>query len=253
MRGAWLENLTWPEAKAWFDRGAVVVVPIGAISKEHGHHLPMKTDYLYADALARRVAEALPVVIAPVVSFGYYPAFMEYPGSQHLRSSTFSALLTDILGKLIADGVKRLAVINTGVSTEPVLRVVVRDLYETTGVPIHTVDIRMLGQKTRKLMAQKLGGHADESETSVILALAPDLVRMDRAREDYGHMLEIPRTVFYRPSIFRDTPGTGEDYSATGVRGDPRAATAAKGEAVLADMAEEIIAGLRVIFPEALA
>jgi creatinine amidohydrolase len=251
MRGVWLETLTWPEAKDWFDRGSVVVVPIGAVSKEHGHHLPMKTDYLYAEALSKRLAEALPVVIAPIISFGYYPAFVGYPGSQHLRSSTFSALLTDILGKLAADGVKRLVVLNTGVSTEPVLRVVVRDLYEATGLAIHTVDIRMLGQRTRKLLAQKYGGHADESETSVMLAVAPDLVRLERAREDYGHMLELPRTVFYRPSVFKDEPGSGEDYSATGVRGDPRAATAAKGEAILDDMTEEMIAGLKAIFPEA--
>jgi len=74
MRGAFVEDLTWPEAGARIAAGAVVIVPVG-----------------------RRVAEALPVLVAPVVSFGYYPAFVRYPGSQHLRAETFIALLTDVL------------------------------------------------------------------------------------------------------------------------------------------------------------
>jgi creatinine amidohydrolase len=239
MRGVWLEDLTWPEARDWFARGAPVVVPIGAISKEHGHHLPLKTDYLYARE--------------PVVGFGYYPAFVRYPGSQSLRSETFGALLTDIFQKFIRDGVKRLAVINTGVSTEPVLRCVVRDLYEATGVRVHTADIRMLGAATRGTMQQKLGGHGDESETSVILAIAPETVRRERAQPDYGHALTEPRSVFYTPTIFDGDPASGPDYSATGVRGDPTLATAEKGEAILADMAAELVAGLRALFPDALA
>lgn len=251
MTGVWLEDLTWPEAKARFDAGAVVVVPIGAASKEHGHHLPLKTDYLLARDLGRRVAEALPVVVAPVVSFGYYPAFVRYPGSQSLASETFERLLTDIFKKFIRDGVRRLAVINTGVSTEPVLRVVVRDLYEETGVRIHTADIRMLGRKTKALMKQKVGGHGDEAETSMILAIEPASVKMSRAVTDYGHALSEPSTVFYTPTIFDGDPRTGPDYSVMGVRGDPTLATPEKGEAILADMAAELVDGIKKIFPEA--
>ena len=61
----------------------------------------------------RRVAKALPVLVAPVVSFGYYPAFVRYPGSQHLRADTFMALLTNILTGFVRQGARRLAVINT--------------------------------------------------------------------------------------------------------------------------------------------
>ena len=67
MRGAFLEDLTWPEAGARIAGGAVVVVPVGAAAKEHGPHLPLRTDYLVARELGRRVAEALPVLVAPVV------------------------------------------------------------------------------------------------------------------------------------------------------------------------------------------
>ena len=88
MNGAWLEDLTWVEAAERFKAGQPVIIPIGARSKEHGHHLPLKTDYLLAREFGQRIADALPVVVAPVVDFGYYPAFVNYPGSQNLHRGT---------------------------------------------------------------------------------------------------------------------------------------------------------------------
>ena len=252
-RGVWLETLRWPEAKERIDQGWPVVVPIGAISKEHGAHLPLNTDYLVARELANRVAQELPVVIAPVLTLGYYPAFVRYPGTQHLRPETFQAMLTDVFDKLVRDGVTRIAVINTGISTEAPLRIVVREFYERTGVRVLTADIASLGKSTKALMQQKLGGHGDEAETSMIMAIAPHAVRFDKAVVDYGHALQAPKTVFYVPTIFDGDPATGPDYSVSGVRGDPTLATVEKGQAILADMAAELVAGLRASFPDRLA
>ena len=250
--GVWLETLSWPEAKDKIDQGWPVVVPIGAISKEHGAHLPLNTDYLVARELANRIAQALPVIIAPILTLGYYPAFVRYPGSQHLRPETFQALLTDVFDKLVRDGVRRIAVVNTGVSTEAPLRIVVREFYQRTGVRVLTADIASLGRTTKALMQQQLGGHGDEAETSMILAIAPQAVRFDKAVVDYGHALAAPRSVFYVPAIFDGDPASGPDYSVSGVRGDPTLATVEKGQAILADMAAELVAGLRAAFPEKL-
>jgi creatinine amidohydrolase len=251
--GVWLETLTWPEAKEKIDAGWPVLVPIGAISKEHGAHLPLNTDYLLARELANRVAQELPVIVAPVLTLGYYPAFVRYPGSQHLRPETFQALLTDVFDKLVRDGVRRIAVLNTGVSTEAPLRIVVREFYERSGVRVLSADLASLGSASKALLKQAAGGHGDEAETSMILAIAPQAVRLDRAVVDYGHVLETPRTVFYMPTIFSGDPASGPDYSVSGVRGDPTLATAEKGRAILADMAAELVAGLRASFPENLA
>lgn len=253
MRGVFLEELSWPEAAERFQAGAVVLVPIGAAAKEHGPHLPLGTDYRVARELARRVALALPVVVAPVVSFGYYPAFVRYPGSQHLRAETFMALVTDVLAALIRQGARRLAVLNTGVSTEAPLRVVVRDVYAAHGVRVAVADIRDLGRAIRPRLRQKLGGHADELETAMILAIDPGAVRMARAVEDYGHVPPEPATVFYQPVVFDRDPAAGPDWSRTGTRGDPTLATPELGEAALAEMSRELVEGLRALFPEALA
>ena len=251
MRGAFLEDLTWPEAGARIAAGAVVVVPVGAAAKEHGPHLPLRTDYLVARELGRRVAEVLPVLVAPVVSFGYYPAFVRYPGSQHLRAETFMALLTDILTGFVGQGARRLAVINTGVSTEAPLRVVVRDFYATHGRagrgrrPGHA-----RARRSSPGSRQKLGGHADELETSLVLAIEPGAVRMERAEPDYGHLADAPANVFYQPVVFDADPGSGPDWSRTGARGDPSLATRETGEAALREITRALVDGLVALYPD---
>ncbi len=251
-KGAWLEDLTWPEVKRRFEVGDVVVIPIGAIAKEHGPHLPMKTDWLLARELAQRVAAELPVLVAPVIPFGYYPAFRHYPGSQHLRPETFTALVTDLLSGLIDQGARHVALINTGIPTQAVLHTVTREIYESTKVRIAVADISRMGTAAAHLMEHDIDGHADEEETSMILAIAPDLVHLDRAQRDDGNMRDAPATVFFRPQVFGDNPAGDIDYSATGARGDPTLATLAKGEAALQAMATELIDGLRALYPDQL-
>ena len=99
ITGVWLEELSWIGAKARFDADAVVVIPIGAASKAHGAHLPLKTDALAARVTRweQRLIERLPVVAAPVVGFGFYPAFTSFAGSPHLTAETFKALVRELI------------------------------------------------------------------------------------------------------------------------------------------------------------
>lgn len=251
MHGKWLETLTWPEAETWFQKNAVMMVPIGAASKEHGHHLPLCTDYLLARGICDGVLERLPVLSAPVVSFGYYPAFRHYPGSQHVSPETFTALLSDVICGFISQGLSRILVMNTGVSTEPLVNVLLRELYEQTGVPVAAAHISKLGHGADHLMQQALGGHGDEHETSLIQAIAPEHVRPGKAEVDYGHMRDGPKTVFYVPTIFDPSPESGADYSKTGVRGDPTLASVEKGVASLTATVDDIVSGIETLWPQA--
>lgn len=253
MTGRWLADLTWPEAKAWIDEDRVIVVPIGAASKEHGHHLPLGTDWILAKGITDGVLAELPVLAAPIVGHGYYPAFRHYPGSQHLSPETFANVLDELLEGFIGQGARNIVVLNTGISTEPVLTVRLREIYERHRVRVLGANISSLGKSAKSLMAQKLGGHADESETSIILHLAPDLVHLDRAVEDYGNQRELPKSPFAVPTIFNSDPESGPDYSARGARGDPTLAAAEKGKAALAAIIEDVVDGIRAHFPEACA
>ena len=252
MKGIWLQDLTWPEAEEWINDGRVMVIPVGAICKEHGPHLPMATDFLLAEALADGVAEVLPVIIAPIISAGYYPAFRHYPGSQHLSPSTFQAVMEETIEGFICQGVKNIAILNTGVSTEPVIKLALREILEHHGVRVWVADIRQLGKRTDPIFQQKLGGHGDEHETSIIMAVKRDAVHLERARTDYGHAPEQHKTVFTAPAIFNPDPASGIDYSETGVRGDPTLASVEKGKAALADMVDDLVEGLKKIYPGAL-
>lgn len=250
MKGVWLADLTWPEAKERFDAGAVVVVPIGAASKEHGHHLPLATDWILAQGIMDKVLAELPVIAAPILGHGYYPAFRHYPGSQHLDPATFSAVVEQVLAGFVAQGVTRLVLLNTGVSTTPVLTVLVREFYERHRVRVMCANIVALGRDTDDLMSQKFGGHGDEHETSIILALAPGKVRMEKAAPDYGHLENMPKSTFYVPTLFDGDETSGWDYSRSGVRGDPSLATAEKGEVMLKAIVRDVVDGIRVHFPE---
>ncbi|MBS0540455.1 MAG: creatininase family protein [Proteobacteria bacterium] len=214
-KGAWLEDLTWPEAKARFEGGAAVIVPIGAASKAHGPHLPLKTDALTARALAQGAIDRLPVVAAPVVGFGYYPAFTAFAGSQHLSAETFKAVLRELVGTFRAQGVKHIVLLNTGVSTETPVDEVARD-----AGALLVLHMRSLGRSADGLIENPDGGHADERETSVVLALEPRAVRIDR--------------------LSLDGP-----FETTGATGDPTRATAFKGERLMAARVDDIVAAIR--------
>jgi creatinine amidohydrolase len=219
MKGVWLEELSWPEAKQRFEADAVVVIPIGAASKAHGAHLPLKTDALTARALAQRLVERLPVVAAPVVGFGYYPAFTSFAGSQHLTAETFKAVLRELIASLTAHGVRRIALLNTGVSTE---KPIDETAAETGALALH---MRLTGQAAETLIEHKEGGHADERETSVVLALDPRSVRMDKL-------------------------APASDFAQSAATGDPRRASAFKGERLLAARIDDMVVALRRRWPD---
>jgi creatinine amidohydrolase len=218
--GVWLEDLTWPEAKARFEAGMPVVIPIGAASKAHGPHLPLKTDALTARALAQKLIERLPVIAAPVIGFGFYPAFTSFAGSQHLSAATFKALLAELLGNLRGHGVNRIVLLNTGVSTEKPI-----DEVAAGATDLLVLHMRGLGAAADRLLEVTEGGHADERETSVMLALEPRSVRMDR--------------------LALDGP-----FEKTGATGDPTRASAFKGERILAARVDDMVAAIAKRWPD---
>ena len=83
-KGIRLTDITWQQAGDVLRPDAVVVIPLGAASKEHGPHLKLGNDAILADYLTRRVLDAADVVVAPPIPYHYYPAFVEYPGSASL-------------------------------------------------------------------------------------------------------------------------------------------------------------------------
>ena len=98
-------------------RGAAAILPIGAGAKQHGLHMPMATDQLFAAYFARALAERIDALTWPTLTYGAYPAFAAYAGSVSLSTATFQAVVTEIADALIGFGATRVLILDTGLST----------------------------------------------------------------------------------------------------------------------------------------
>ena len=230
-KGILLEDLTWQEAEKVLTPSTVVVIPIGAGSKEHGPHLKLKNDWVLAEYLKRQILKSAEVVVAPTVNYHYYPAFVEYPGSTTLRLETARDLMVDICRSLARYGPRKFYALNTGVSTVRALQPAV-DILAAEGITLRFTDILKASAATEATLRQQEGGtHADEMETSMMLFIAPETVEMSKAVKDY-HPGQGPLT--------RDPKGPGV-YSASGIYGDATLATHAKGEKLVQALVASIL------------
>ena len=230
-RGVLLEDLTWQEAEKVLRPETVVVIPIGAESKEHGPHLKLKNDWLMAEYLKRRMLERADVVVAPTVNYHFYPAFVEYPGSITLRLETARDLMVDICRSLARYGPHRFYALNTGVSTVNALRPA-REILAKEGILLRYTDMGTIAQPTEDDVKQEEGGtHAEEIETSMMLYIAPQTVDMKKAAKDYHAG---------QGRLTRNPNGPGA-YSATGIWGDATLATREKGELLVRTMEENLL------------
>ena len=228
-----IERLSWDEVARRIAAGAAAILPIGAAAKQHGFHLPMNTDQIQAEWFSAKLAERVDALIWPTVGYGYYPAFVEYAGSSSLSASTFEALVHDIAAGILDGGIRKLLVLNTGISTlAPVERALTR-LEADSVMHLRIYDGPRFGRAAAQLSEQSHGSHADEIETSVMLVLAPELVDMSRAEASPPLKQEVAG---------RLTPSdpNSPNYSRSGSYGDPTLATSAKGAILLAAILDDI-------------
>jgi creatinine amidohydrolase len=234
-KGVLLEDLTWVEAEKVLTPQTVVVIPLGAESKEHGPHLKLKNDWLIAQYLKNRVLEQAEAVIAPALNYSYYPAFVEYPGSTSLRLETARDTVVDICRSLARYGPRRFYVINTGISTLAALKPA-SELLASEGIILRYTDIVKITELVEKEVSKQEGGtHADEVETSIMLYIAPESVDMKKAVKDYHPG---------KGKLTRNPKPTEGVFSPTGIWGDPTLATLEKGrkltEALVQGVLKEI-------------
>lgn len=228
-----LEDLTWLEAEKALKEYEVVLFALGARTKEHGPHLLLKNDYVMAEYLKNRVIKEVPVAVLPTLQYGYYPAFLEYPGSVSLKAETFKNLILDICRSMNGYGMRKFYVLNTGVSTLRPLKQAQEELSKQKIFLRYLNILEVDASLPSGLLKQEGGTHADEGETSMMLFIAPDTVAMSKAVKDFD-----PRPD--RRGLTRDPKGEGH-YSPTGIWGDPTLATKKKGEIIVKATVSEII------------
>lgn len=226
-----LESMTWVEAEAVLTKETVVVIPLGAASKEHGPHLKLCNDYLIAEYLKAQVLERAEVVVAPTVPYFFYPAFVDYPGSISINKETCEQMIIDICSSLAAFGPKRFYILNTGVSSIRALEPAAEKLTAKGILLTYTNLEKAMGSSVLDVSEQEGGTHADEIETSMMLYIAPNTVDMTKAVKDFD---KTGRGRLSRTRV------QGLTYSPSGIWGDASLATVEKGMRVV----QSLVAGV---------
>jgi creatinine amidohydrolase len=242
---------------ATLDRArAIAVLPLAA-TEQHGPHLPLSVDTDLVDGVVRaslpHLPADLPALFLPTQAIGYSPEHTAFAGTLTLKSETVIRLWTDIAESVAAAGVNKLVLFNSHGGQVSLLDVVARDLRARLGMLVYSVSWFNLpltgeaGQDVNALFSadeHRFGVHAGDVETSMMLALRPEQVRMKAAQNFHSSSQD-------RAAQF-PILGNGksaklawqmQDYNPHGAAGNAEAATADKGQ-VLVQAAGRSLAAL---------
>ena len=239
-----MEELTWPEAKALRERTDTVgLIPTGAL-EQHGPHLPLGTDYLVAEALARAVAEklAVPVVVTPALRVGLSDHHLTFPGTVSLSQDTFRGWIDAHIAGLERMGIERIAVFSGHGGNFAFIGELAAEHTSRPG-PTRVIAyddlfgfVRVMDEaaRARGLEAPETDVHAGALETSVGLALFDALVGDYDGVEGYTE-----GEAGWTERIWADGIAA---LSSTGVLGDPSGASTEVGQAIFEALANELAA-----------
>lgn len=247
--------MTWQELT---DAGAatarwIAVLPLAAV-EQHGPHLPLGVDTFIAEAYVARVRnilpDELPVTFLPVQRIGVSVEHLAYPGTLTLSAATAIATWTELGESLARCGVRKLVLVTSHGGNTAAMELVARDLRARLGMLAVTVGWHRFGYPEGTFSAEekKHGIHSGDIETSLMLAAAPETVRMEKATNAIPATVAMAREFkwlgAYRPAGFA---WMTQDINASGAIGDATLASAAKGEAALIHGAQAFVELLREV------
>ncbi len=242
-------EMTWPQVKQAAARPCVAIVPIATL-EDHGKHLPIDTDLLLCasvcEAAAARAAGR--VVLVPPINHGYSPHHLDFPGALTIGAHTLIDYGLDVCKSLAHHGFTRILIVNGHGSNTPFVDIIARLCVVETDALAAAVNywaapgVREVAESLRESDAVGGMNHACEFETSLYLALRPDLVDMSLAARELGHR---PTKNYWTDLVAGDGPLAMMEHwsqlSESGVMGDPTTATPEKGRALLEAAANGIV------------
>ncbi len=221
----------------------VAILPWGA-TEAHNRHLPYGTDVLEATCLAQRAAELADdqqarVIVLPTVPFGNDEQQLDQVCTISFSTLTAHAVLRDVVRSLVRQGIDRLVLVNGHGGNQ--FKPLIRDLQSEFDILIVLANFYEMAPDVCESLFDVPGDHADETETSIILQHAPQLVALDQAGPGTRNAFEIDG--LQQPGVWTPSPWSAV-HPDTGC-GDPRGATAEKGkdyfEAVSVKLAEVLL------------
>lgn len=229
-----LAHMTWQGVDQLRQETDLVILPSGAV-EVYGQHLPLGSDGIAALALAKGLAERVPAGITPLVPVGESQALLPFPGTLWVSAESLKAYIGDIARSVIHWGFRRLLFINSHAGNVAVIGQLARELQNEHGVICAQVDTwRFIQPFTEDLWESTLPhGHASEAGTSMLLHVAPELVKMERAAQTTPPANPFPEFIRYRPYT---------DATDTGTVGDGAVGTTEKGAETFKRAVDRLVA-----------
>ncbi len=240
-----LPEMSWVEVEEALKKTDIVIVPVSS-TEAHGPHLPLATDWLNGTEMARRTVailaeEGVDVVAGPTIPFGVTPSLMSFPGTICLRNRTAIELIKDVCRSLAHHGFKKIVLLLAHGGNYASMQVAAEELKgEIDSVVVFATSLKVTTDTYGKILRSDRPteeGHAGEAETARILAIAPELVQMERAEVFYPEKTGKTKM----PGDEKPVMGGGWDVPEydirkvwpRGFRGNPKWATAETGDKVL--------------------
>jgi len=225
----------------------VAILPVGS-AEQHGPHLPLNTDFVVADSLARDVVaghgDDLGLLLLPSLAVSKSNEHAWSPGTLWLSAATLLAVLDDIARCVATTPVRKLVFLNGHGGNSALLQVASRDVRLAHGLATFVMHPSVPPDQGGTSPANELGLgiHAGLEETSVMLHLRPDLVRLELGERSVPeHLASYQRVGFGKPVSFG---WLSDDFGTDGSLGDPTGATAEHGkrkyEAMIATAAQSL-------------
>lgn len=250
MKRYWAD-FTAPELAGLQRDRLIAVLPVSAI-EQHGPHLPLSVDTTILEGIVQRVVgqlpDELPAVFLPTQRIGKSNEHARYPGTLTLSIQTLINLWMEIGACVAAAGVRKMVIFNSHGGQGTVGEIVARDLRVKHGMLVVATNTYSFGTPPGMFSASETqhGIHGGDKETSVVLALRPDLVHMDKARNFRSSAEKlVAETRHLSINARAKLAWQIQDLNPEGACGDASAATAAKGEAVVEHVATQFIEMLR--------
>lgn len=245
--------LTWVDIDHMADKENVVLIqPIGAI-EQHGPHLPLAVDAAIGVAVLGKALEQLdaqvPAYALPPLYYGKSNEHWHFPGTITLSAQTLMAVLMEVGESLYRAGFRKWVLMNSHGGQPQVMEMVARDLHQKFEdfqvFPLFTWRVPHNAGAFLSDQEKALGIHAGDAETSLMLAVLPDQVRMDKAVKEYP---DLPQDTLLSMEGKLPFAWTTRDLSRSGVLGDPTVATSEKGAAILASVAQGWVRTLEDVY-----
>ncbi len=226
-----LENMTMTEFKKYLKKTKTIIFPFGTV-EEHGDHLPLNTDTLIVYEVLKRVVKKKKVFLAPPIYYGVCTSTTQHPGTIGITPETLRRITLDVVRDAYKKGLRNFFLITGhggGLHSSALREAAEILIEERMGIKMAVIcPYEVFHKELSGLAETPNDSHAGEIETSLVLALAPELVK-GRSKEDYP---KLPK-----PFVVRDKL----KYWRSGVWGNPAKASREKGDKAIKLIVDRIV------------